>query len=270
MAISPNFIVVRQVWGFNLIDELNLVRQCVNEFPIAAFDTEFPGTIFTDPVPFSQLSPTQLYSLMKKNVDSLKLIQLGLTLSDVHGNLLTYGTESRYVWQFNFCDFDPECDPKDLKSIAFLKNQGIDLVKNRIMGIESRTFALKINAYVLGPRSGLTWVTFHGIYDYAYLIKILTGKQLPCTYNEFRMLLHTYFGFLNYDSKAMAKELGLCGGLEKIAKSLDLDRVAGESRQAGSNSLLTMQIFLKLRKEFFPIPVHLFEELRLKLSPLPG
>ncbi|KAL8504013.1 hypothetical protein ACS0TY_022662 [Phlomoides rotata] len=270
MASSVGPVVVREVWISNFEYELNLFRQCLYQFSIISFDTEFPGTIFTTSTPVFKLSPSQRYSLMKKNVDSLHLIQLGLTLSDVHGNLPTFGTESRYVWQFNFCDFDPECDPHDVKSIAFLKNRGIDFVKNRVMGIDSRTFALKINAYVLGPRSGLTWVTFHGIYDYGYLIKILTGKQLPCTYDGFRMLVHTYFGFLNYDSKAMAKELRLYGGLEKIAKTLNLDRVAGESHQAGSDSLLTMHIFLKLRKQFFPIPLHLFQDLRMKLSPLPG
>ncbi|KAL8499273.1 hypothetical protein ACS0TY_022306 [Phlomoides rotata] len=125
---------------------------------------------------------------MNLKVDSLKLIQLGLTLSDIHGNYLpTFGTESWYVWQFNFCDFDPECDCNGRESITFLKNQGIDFVKYKDMGIDLCTFALKFNAYVLGPRSGLTWITFHGIYDYDYLIKILTGKQLPCNYNEFRI-----------------------------------------------------------------------------------
>lgn len=268
--MASSSVVVREVWRSNLEDELILIRQSLRQFPIVSFDTEFPGSVFSSHVPFSQLSPSQIYLLMKQNVDSLKIIQLGLTLSDVHGNLPTFGTRLHFLWQFNFSDFDPEHDRQDPGSIAFLRKQGIDFAKNRDTGIDSRAFALKFKEYGLGRVSVLTWVTFHGIYDYGYMIKVLTGRQLPNTYNEFWMLVQAYFGFLNYDSKAMAKELGLCGGLEKIAKSLNLERVAGKTRQAGSDSLLTMHVFLKLRKQFFPVPAPLFQNLRMKLSPLPG
>lgn len=254
-AMPSSKVIVREVWGFNLGYELKLVRQCLPRFSIASIDTEFPGNIFTTPIPFSRLSPAHLYSLMKRNVDSLKLIQLGLTLSDSDGNLPTLGTESHYVWQFNFSDFDPDHDRHDSEAIALLKKQGIDFVKNREAGIDSSTFALKFVEYGLGPGSGLSWVTFQGLYDYGYLIKILTGKQLPHDYEEFGMLKQAYFGSGIYDSKEMANKLGLYGGLEKISRRLKLDRVAGKSHQAGSDSLLTMHLFLELRKNFFPAQI---------------
>lgn len=64
------------------------------------------------------------------------------------------------------------------------------------------------------------------------------------------MLVHGYFGLGIRDVKPMAKELGYYGGLEKIAKSLKLNRAAGKSHQAGSDSLLIMQVFLELTKKY--------------------
>ncbi|KAL8499146.1 hypothetical protein ACS0TY_022211 [Phlomoides rotata] len=267
---SSRPIVIREVWGSNLDDEINLLHQSIREFPIASFDTEFPGSIYTTGVRYSKLSPSQLYWLMKQNVDSLKLIQLGITLSDAHGNLPSFGTEFQYVWQFNF-DFDPDCDPHDPEAITFLESHGMDFEKNRNMGIDSHTFASKFVEYGL---TRLSWVTFDGLYDYGYLIKILTGKQLPCDLEDFMMLKQAYFGFDDYDTKDMANELGLYGGLEKMAKNLKLDRVVGRSHQAGSDSLLTMHLFLQLIQNFVIVPVLMVNKFNImypgnRLCPIP-
>lgn len=274
MASSPSSIIVRDVWGHNLEDEFNLIHQSIGQFCLASFDTEFPGTIYTTQIRFSKLSPTQLYRLMKKNVDSLKLIQLGLTLSDSHGNLPSFGTKFQYVWQFNFRDFDPDCDLQEPEAIAFLKKHGMDF-DNRDKGIDSRTFALKFVEYGLGQGSGLSWVTFNGFYDYGYLIKILTGTQLPYDYEEFRMLKLYCLGSDDYDTKEMAKGLGLYGGLEKITKRLKLERVAGKRHQAGSDSLLTMHLFLQLSKNYLPIPIIMITKFNImyyttRLCPIPN
>ena len=37
------------------------------------------------------------------------------------------------------------------------------------------------------------WVSFHSSYDFGYLLKTLTCKELPMEENEFMELLHTYF-----------------------------------------------------------------------------
>ncbi|KAL8458282.1 hypothetical protein ACS0TY_035961 [Phlomoides rotata] len=56
----------------------------------------------------------------------------------------------------------------------------------------------------------------------------------------------------------MAKAVRLYGGLDKIAKPLKLNRAAGKSHQAGSDSLLTMQVFFELLTNYYtPVAVPL-------------
>ncbi|KAH6833947.1 Polynucleotidyl transferase [Perilla frutescens var. hirtella] len=243
-------VVVRQVWQNNLVEEFRLIQRCADEFRFVSMDTEFPGTVFSLDLPkhaFSSLSPAHHYSQMKENVDALNIIQLGLTLSDSNGNLPRLGTRFQHVWEFNFCDFDADRDLCNRDSISLLRSQGIDFSKNKRRGIHSRDFAWCFLNSKLGPIStGRAWVTFHGLYDFGFLVKILTGKPLPHSLRDFMMLLRFYFGAQVYDLKPIAHAFGHRGGLEKLATSLGLGRAAGKSHQAGSDSLLTMHAFLRL------------------------
>lgn len=60
-------------------------------------DTEFPGVVARPLGTFASQSEF-LYQTLRCNVDLLKIIQLGITLSDGLGNVPT-GT---HTWQFNF------------------------------------------------------------------------------------------------------------------------------------------------------------------------
>ncbi|THU55374.1 hypothetical protein C4D60_Mb11t05880 [Musa balbisiana] len=44
---------------------------------------------------------------------------------------------------------------------------------------------------------------------------------------------------------------GLFGGLENVARTLGVPRQAGKSHQAGSDSLVTYQVYLKMKQRFF-------------------
>ncbi|GFS36543.1 hypothetical protein Acr_00g0046590 [Actinidia rufa] len=159
--------------------------------------------------------------LPNTNVDALKLIQVGLTFRKPPrlGNTLR-------PWEFNFRDFDIDSDRQNPESITLLKNQGIDFKKNRDEGIDSQLFAfLLVRAgVVFNSQTAVTRVTFHGAYDFGFLIKLLTQNDLPPNLPMFMQLL---------------------------AKALNVDRVAGKSHQAGPDSLLTMQTFLRLRDRYF-------------------
>ncbi|KAL6544501.1 hypothetical protein OROMI_023363 [Orobanche minor] len=247
-------IIVRQVYDHNVFSEFSLIQQSLSRFPFASLDTEFPGTVYyPEGVPAhlrAHLSPAAFYAVMKQNVDALNLIQIGLTLSDAEGNLPTLGTRFQYVWEFNFRDFDYESDLHDPESISMLERQGMDFPKNRRMGIDSSYFAVlfRFSGLCFVPYGRVTWVTFHGPYDFGYLIKILTERDLPGDVNVFLRLVREFFGPTVYDVKSMIRFFGLHGGLDRVARSLNLDRVAGKSHQAGSDSLLTMHVFLTLRK----------------------
>ncbi|KAI3448273.1 hypothetical protein Pfo_004938 [Paulownia fortunei] len=233
--MAPLPIIVREVWQSNLVSEFYLIQQSLSRFPFASMDTEFPGTVYHP----------------SGNVDALNIIQLGLTLSDAHGNLPHFGTGSQYIWEFNFRDFDSDRDLQNSESISLLKRQGIDFLKNKQRGIDSSHFAVLFKISGLGMssfRGSMMWITFHGPYDFGFLIKILTGRILPDDLKEFMMLVRLYFGVAVFDLKNMIRFFGVHGGLDRVAKSLNLERVAGKSHQAGSDSLLTMHAFVELRK----------------------
>lgn len=243
---------IREVWASNVASEISLIQECLHNFPIISMDTEFPGTVFK-PSPFSSLTPDEVYAVMKRNVDALCLIQLGLTLSDAAGNLPEpHGRPC--AWEFNFADFDSEQHPHNPDSLSLLARQGIDFSKNRLMGVDSRSFALLFKLSGLSLRAirspSPTWVTFHGAYDLGFLVKILTGRLLPEDLADFVALLRACLGPNVYDLKPVARAFGMHGGLERIGNCLTVERSVGRSHQAGSDSVLTMQIFVELINRF--------------------
>ncbi|KAF1879915.1 hypothetical protein Lal_00022820 [Lupinus albus] len=141
---------------------------------------------------------------MEPNLKSLVLRQVGFTLSDATGNLSDLGTKSRYIWQFNFRDFN----------LAY----------------------------------NLIWLTFHGSHDFGYLIKIITRCPLPNRLEEFLWFVKVMFGDNVYDVKHMMSFCpSLFGGLDRVARTLNVDR-EGKSHQASSDSLLTSNIFQKIKE----------------------
>ncbi|KAF2287523.1 hypothetical protein GH714_001120 [Hevea brasiliensis] len=173
---------------------------------VVSMDSEFPGFLRKTPRRSDELSA---FADMKFNVDNMKIIQLGITLSDENG--IIAGT-----WEFNFkflIETEVFYDPK---SIEFLKESGIDFEELRINGIDQLFFS-NMFTHVLSRHRDLKWLTFHGLYDLAYMVKLVTKKPLP-------------------------GELGL----EKLAKILGVKRVGG-SHQAGSDSLLTARVFARMK-----------------------
>jgi CCR4-NOT transcription complex subunit 7/8 len=244
-------IMIREVWAYNLDAEFSLIRQVVHEYPYISMDTEFPGVIYTPKVDRRFLQPSDHYRCLKANVDALKLIQLGLTLSDADGNLPLVGT-NRCIWEFNFRDFDVEHDPHNRDSIDMLQRQGIDLNRNFSIGVDSWRFSeLMLNSGLVFNKS-VVWVTFHSAYDFGYLVKVLTRRNLPDRLEDFLGILTILFGKNVYDMKHMIRFCNaLYGGLERVATTLNVSRVAGKSHQAGSDSLLTWHAFKKMMDTYF-------------------
>ncbi len=191
-----------------------------------------------------QLSKDFYYRTLKMNIDSLKIIQLGITLTNSKGE---YPKNYKYhTWQFNF-EFDKKVDKITPSSLNLLEQCGIDFNKLKRKGIKHRLFAeyFTISGLVLNP--DVIWISFHGCYDFGYLLKLLICQSLPESEKEFLNLCNLYF--INYyDIKTMVKRMdNLQGGLNKLAQNLEVLR-EGKTHQAGSDSVVTIDVYFKLRE----------------------
>jgi CCR4-NOT transcription complex subunit 7/8 len=111
---------IREVWAGNLEQEMATLRDLVDQYPYIGLvssirymyvtpantfwqKTEFPGIVARPIGNFKNQNEFQ-YQTMRCNVELLKVIQIGITLSDADGNL----PPEPCTWQFNF-RFDLEC-----------------------------------------------------------------------------------------------------------------------------------------------------------------
>lgn len=133
-------------------------------------------------------------------------------------------------------------------SIELLKTSGIDFEKFEHYGIDIQYFGELMMMSGLVLTDEVKWVSFHGSYDFAYLLKTLTCCELPSDETGFMDLLHLYFPS-TYDAKYMMTSVeGMHGGLSALADALQVERI-GPMHQAGSDSLLTAMAYFSLIKK---------------------
>ena len=118
-------------------------------------------------------------------MDLLKLIQLGLSFTDEEGNW----AEGCTCWQFNF-KFSLSDDMFAQDSIELLKTSGIDFDRFEQYGIDIQYFGELMMMSGLVLTNDVKWISFHGSYDFAYLLKTLTCSELPQEEHGFMELLY--------------------------------------------------------------------------------
>lgn len=195
----------------------------------------------------------EFYDCLQFNVNRLSILQLGLTLCDEKGNI-------GMTWEFNFRDFDQISDMEGVSSLdSFLKNKGFDFEKLRSHGIAPQEFG-RLFKPILRSGGIQRWITFHGSYDIAYLMKLVEIRFMPASMAAFAITAQRLFGTVT-DLKHMARYCnGLLDGnlgLKKLAKLLDVNRI-GTAHFGGSDSLLTASVYAKM-KTMFKLPEHLSE-----------
>ena len=227
-----------EVFKDNLNIEMKNLISLINEYNYIGMDTEFPGIVYS----ISSVEEDFYYKSLKLNTESLKLIQLGITLSNSKGE----SPKPYHTWQFNF-EFDYLKDKYSEPSLKLLISSGINFNKLKANGINHKKFfqIFKNSGLVLNPK--IYWVSFHGNYDFAYLLKNLLGNSLPKNEEDFNELLRAFFPNY-YDIKILVKEkYNMQGSLNKLAQNLNIMR-KGKLHQAGSDSLVTIKVFWKLLK----------------------
>ncbi|CAA6671941.1 unnamed protein product [Spirodela intermedia] len=190
---------VREVWGWNMGMELPGILEALDSATFVAMDTEFPGFLHQTP---RFASSSERYQDVRRNVDNMKLIQLGLCFFGDGGR--------RRTWQISFRDFDvaSASDARSEASVELLKRSGIDLCRTRREGVDSELFSEILWRCDWVGRRKPRWVTFQGLYDIAYLVKLLTGGPLPPTLPEFAQLVGATLGRI-IDVKYLGR---FCGG----------------------------------------------------------
>ena len=225
-----------EVYIHNFIQEIKHLSSYLEEYNYIGMDTEFPGVVFK----LDQFTQDFYYKSIEKNVNNLKIIQLGLSLYNSKGE----NPNECSTWQFNFY-FDISIDKYSNDSISLLVNSGIKFENLKINGIPHNLFAEYFITSGLLLDKNIHWISYHGASDFAYLLKLALNSNLPSEEKLFTETLKIYFPS-HYDIRILisGKEQ-IKGGLNKLAQNLDINRI-GEVHQAGSDSLVTGQVFFAL------------------------
>ena len=92
------------------------------------------------------------------------------------GNLTSHSTWSTHI-------ISKDCYSPD--ACKLLTEAGLTLSLHKKIGIDAETFGSLITCSGLILDSKYTWTCFHGLFDFGYLYKLVSGDQLPETEEEF-------------------------------------------------------------------------------------
>jgi len=223
---------IQEVWAWNFREEaeacFEAVRSCSSGVFIA-FDVEFPG--FMQQPPLSATRNEQ-YAALRRNVDMLHPIQLGIVIADVNGAV-------RGAWSFNLY-FSIWQDLHTVASLALLSGAGLNFLRHEAEGIDARDFGrwLATSPLIGQGNTAHRWLTFSGLYDLGYLLKLITaGRQLPSDLSGFEAALA-----IHCPHRLELRNWLPHGSLERHLQERGIDR-QGAAHTAASDALATLQLF---------------------------
>lgn len=234
---------IQDIWRQDLDAAFTRIARIVETYNYVAIDTEYPGTVLLpDHHEHRSLLPeARNFLMLRGNVNHLKIIQIGFSFSDEHGNK----PEGCNTYQFNF-HFDLQKEIYAPDAIHLLHNAGLDFPRHAsddAIRLDEFGELLMTSGLVLNDE--VHWISFHGMYDFAYPLSLLTNLDLPEDPEKFFEILYLFFPNIT-DLKFQNGPFR--GGLQALALQLGAVRY-GMSHQAGSDSLLTMDVFFRLEEK---------------------
>ena len=135
---------------------------------------------------------------------AMKILQLRISFFDGDGRRWR-------TWAINFRDFDIS-SPFDARwepSVQLLKTSGIDFEKTRKDGVDLAVFSGLLRRFDWAGPQKPVWVTFQGLYDVSYLVKLLTRAPLTSTLRGFARLVGEMLGRVVDEKHMSGSHLGL-------------------------------------------------------------
>lgn len=221
---------INDVWAYNLDVECERLLVAAERCHYVAVDFEFPGVV----LPSGRRRPEtaeERYDSLRDSVDSTRPIQLGLALTDKAGSPIG-------CWQFNL-QFDDRIDRADRNALRFLTDAGLDLRRHASIGVETNLLGEKLMSSGLVLTDDIRWLAFHGMYDFAYLLKMISGTSMPYMLSEFDRTLDDYF-----PKRLDIKQYLPRGSLSRLGQEHGLRR-CGREHQGGSDALMTAELFFR-------------------------
>lgn len=231
------------------------IRDITDSYPYVSVSCVWPG-IVSRPIVYHEYS----YHSIKQTVDLVDCIQIGLSFADSSGRRPAYPN----AFQFNFT-FNHNTDVLLDSVIDSYLSCGFDFTRAETDGVDMADFGeILLNSGLL-MNSNIYWITYHGCYELAYLLKALSGSVLPTCLDEFNKCLYDYFVSC-YDVKCMLQTVwddhnafasGNSPSLREACQSLGLkDLVAylmnGDmSIRGGLNGVLVSACFFNTLKIHF-------------------
>lgn len=233
--LPPGGAPIADVWAQNFEEERGRLLAVVERCRYAAVDFEFPGVVRPSSAPLAPRSAEERYAELRGSVDSTKPIQLGLALFGKDGEQLG-------CWQFNL-HFDERNDRAEASALRFLRaTVGMNLRRHATDGVDTSAVGELLVSSGLVLTEDIRWLTFHGMYDFAYLLRVVTGGAMPLTLAAFDRALDDHFP-RRLDIKRYLPR----GSLSHLGEEFGLRR-QGHAHHGGSDALLTAELFFKISR----------------------
>lgn len=220
----------RDVWAYNVEEEMELLRDAAEEFHYVTVDMVLPGNV-AKPLGLFSSSADFEYQTLKCNVDLTKLVQLRLIISNEDGER----PEGVSSWRFHF-GFDADVDLLSPEIDTVVVREA--LAQHRDQGICGRHFGelLTSSGMVLaeeiqwifcgarcfsdvlreneGSRNHLLdgWLEYSGMYTSGHLLQLLTSQSLPDDAEAFKESLDLFFPSRCDASHRLRRHPNLCLG----------------------------------------------------------